>query len=65
MRDPARIDSMLDDLRTLWHRSPDLRLTQLIVNLVRPKGAVPEVFYFEDDRLHEEIRQAIEEWPFG
>lgn len=32
MRDPARIDRMLDLLRTIWHRNPDMRLMQLLLN---------------------------------
>lgn len=29
MRDPARIDRMIEKLRVLWHSSPDQRLGQL------------------------------------
>lgn len=51
MRDPARIKPMLDLLRTVWELNPDLRLGQLLVNIVRPKESCPEVFYVEDDEL--------------
>ena len=33
-RDPARIDPILARLRAAWHRSPDLRLGQLIVGSI-------------------------------
>lgn len=33
MRDPARINRMIELLRAAWLASPDLRLGQLIVNL--------------------------------
>ena len=33
MRDPARIDRMVEKLRRLWHSTPDQRLGQLIVNV--------------------------------
>lgn len=59
MRDPARIDEMLSDLAAVWRRSPDLRLGQLLVNLVRPEEPAPEIFNIEDDRLHKEIRRAL------
>lgn len=49
MRDPARIDRMLETLRTAWTARPDLRLGQLIVVAIQPKQSVPAVFYAEDD----------------
>ena len=33
-RDPNRIDPILSRLRAAWHRSPDLRLGQLIVGSI-------------------------------
>jgi hypothetical protein len=60
-RAPKRIDPMIDALRELWHRYPDLRLTQLIVNLT---GKVaPDVFYFEDTLLEGQIRRWLESEP--
>lgn len=35
MRDPARIDSIIDALREAWHQSPDQRFGQFIDNLHR------------------------------
>lgn len=32
MRDPERIERMLEKVRTIWNRSPDLRLLQLLIN---------------------------------
>jgi hypothetical protein len=34
MRDPARIDRIIDEIRELWKASPDLRLGQLLSNSV-------------------------------
>jgi len=51
MRDPARIEPILNLIRTAWELNPDMRLGQLIVNIVRPKESCPEVFYVEDDEL--------------
>jgi hypothetical protein len=51
MRDPARIDDILAALRAAWIEAPDLRLGQLIVNVVRPKTPCPDVFHAGDDVL--------------
>ena len=51
MRDPARIEPVLQLIRTLWELNPDLRLGQLLVSIIRPKQSCPEVFYIEDDEL--------------
>jgi len=49
MRDPRRIETLLDALREVWTRNPDLRLGQLLVNAIRPEQPCPEIFYAEDD----------------
>jgi hypothetical protein len=33
MRDPARIERVLDLIKQIWNKSPDLRFNQLIDNL--------------------------------
>jgi uncharacterized protein YihD (DUF1040 family) len=60
-RDPARIDEMLEMLGKLWKRYPDLRLGQLIVNLVSPSSPCSEIFNREDDKLKEAILARMEE----
>lgn len=35
MRDPDRIDEIVELLRLAWHRTPDQRLGQLILNATR------------------------------
>lgn len=61
MRDPRRIDRILLKLRRIWHGSPDLRLAQLVVNLAVPKEPCPEVFYFEDDKLENQLDKIIKD----
>jgi len=60
MRDPARIEPILDALRERWLRNPDLRLMQLLGNLAddlvrRPDFNEPhlssEAYNVEDDRV--------------
>jgi uncharacterized protein YihD (DUF1040 family) len=58
MRDPARIDRICELLRTAWHTSPDLRLGQLIFNLIG-RGQLT-VFQVEDDVTELELRALIE-----
>ena len=60
MRDPKRIDPILDAIRELWIQTPDLRLLQLLVNVIPRKNPCPEVFYFEDDRLLACLRENLE-----
>ena len=50
-RDPARIQVVLDKLRDVWQKNPDLRLAQLIVNVSGRTQPCPEIFYLEDDVL--------------
>lgn len=47
MRDITRIDRILDRLKTLWKKYPDLRLGQLIINVLRD----PALYYIEDEEL--------------
>ena len=66
MRDPARIDPMLELVRQVWMRSPDLRLGQLIVNAVRPGEPCPEVYAIEGTvlarRLETMLKQQSPSW---
>lgn len=47
MRDKDRIPVMLDELRKLWEKYPDLRLGQLITNVINN----PTLYYIEDAEL--------------
>lgn len=55
MRDPKRIPEMLDELKKVWERSPDLRLGQLIDNIVT-RTPCP-LFYIEDEDMVERIKK--------
>jgi len=55
MRDPKRIPEVLDEIKKAWERYPDLRLGQLIENIV---GRSPyPLFYIEDEDLVKRIRK--------
>mgnify|MGYP000545151126 CR=1 FL=1 len=53
MRDPARIDEVLELLHEVWALEPDLRLGQLIYNAARIREpGLNDVFSIEDISLH-------------
>ena len=47
MRDPNRIDEVLETLSAYWKKHPDLRLGQIIVNVTGKS----DPFYVEDETL--------------
>lgn len=55
-RSPTRITPTLQQLEILWRKYPDIRLGQLIVNIV---GGEKNLFYMEDGRLLRRIRAAL------
>lgn len=54
MRDPNRIGPMLELLRTIWEKRPDLRLGQLILNAV----GEPKLYHAEDDFLAKRLKES-------
>lgn len=59
MRDPERIDKVLEKIKQLWKQVPDWRLGQLIVNLNKHSGFGNDAFYIEDDKLIESIEEFL------
>lgn len=55
MRDPNRIDIVIETVRRAWHLVPDWRLGQLACNLGRECGSW-DSFYVEDDKLEAAAR---------
>ncbi len=53
MRDPDRIDEVLDSLQWLWIKHPDMRLCQLLTWVTNNK----DTFNLEDDKLLELIEE--------
>lgn len=51
MRDPDRIDPMLQEIERIWKENPDWRLGQVIGNAIRETNAVlnTDFFFIEDD----------------
>jgi uncharacterized protein YihD (DUF1040 family) len=55
MRDPNRIEPILDALYQLWATNPDWRLTQLVVNAARTGVPCSELYSLEDDVFLERL----------
>ena len=53
MRDPKRINIILQELSNIWHKNPDLRLGQLICNVIQD----PQLYYIEDNKLIEVLKE--------
>jgi uncharacterized protein YihD (DUF1040 family) len=53
MRDPQRIEKILGLIRKVWYKSPDLRLTQLIMNALKINQ---DPYYVEDDVLENALK---------
>jgi len=52
VRDPARINRILEKLRAAWLSSPDLRLSQLVMSAIAMTEDRPvnDIFYIEDEQ---------------
>ena len=48
MRNPDRLEPILNDILEIWKKNPDLRLCQLILNLVYDANTL---YYVEDEDL--------------
>lgn len=53
MRDPKRINKVLNEIKIIWKQYPDLRLGQLILNVIND----PALYYIEDNELVELLKQ--------
>ncbi len=60
MRDPKRIERIVPLLAQWWRTHPDLRLTQLVINLTGASAAY-DTYFMEDDELERRLRQALRE----
>ena len=57
MRDPKRIDVILQEISTIWHKYPDMRLGQLIGNVLEG----PSLYYVEDNSLVKALKDVYED----
>lgn len=61
MRDPNRINRILEKLRAAWLSSPDLRLGQLVTTAVAvaEKRQVDDIFYIEDEQTEKGLETIL------
>jgi hypothetical protein len=60
MRDPNRIDEFCTTLAELWHKVPDWRFGQLIMNALQ-KMSLQTIFYMEDEAMLKEMKNYFNE----
>lgn len=56
IRDPGRVDIVLEVIKKYWKRNPSMRLCQLLGNCF----ATNDLYFIEDDELVEELEKAYE-----
>jgi len=62
-RDPRRIEVVLESLREVWIKSPDLRLGQIVIIAAGQHARHGDVFSVEDDLVLEGLRRLLgESW---
>ena len=54
MRDPDRIEPMLQLIKDIWYTQTDIRLTQMIMNALEMHQ---DPYYVEDDRLYKALKE--------
>lgn len=57
MRDPKRIDKMINLLRDVWHANPDMRLGQLMLNLTSNSRLDTTQFWHAEDEEWVDLMQ--------
>ena len=56
MRNKERIPQVLKEIQNIWEQYPDLRLGQLILNVIND----PAAYYIEDDVLIKTLKEFYE-----
>lgn len=56
MRDPKRIKRILTIIEEYWDKHPDMRLTQLIMNVLQMNE---DPYYIEDDILEKKLKDMM------
>tara|TARA_R110001583_G_scaffold134394_2_gene286092 strand:+ start:1127 stop:1615 length:489 start_codon:yes stop_codon:yes gene_type:complete len=59
--EPNIAKKLLETIETVWAKYPDLRLTQLLVNVIKPSESCSEIYYVEDSKLIELLNELAAE----
>ncbi len=58
MRQKERIGPIINVIEKIWHHYPDMRLSQILAAGANESGWKDnDLFYLEDDRLHEGLEK--------
>ncbi len=57
MRDPKRINSILNKIRRIWKKNPDLRLFQLLGNCFPAQ----DNYHVEDEELEQRLKMVYKD----
>lgn len=57
MRDPERIERIVQGLEAYWQDNPDLRLAQIVGNIGQSSGHGTDPYYMEDARIEQFLRR--------
>jgi uncharacterized protein YihD (DUF1040 family) len=61
MRDPARINDIVELLGEVWRHEPDLRLGQLVFNAARIRSPnIEDIYSIEDSELKKGLSRYLE-----
>ncbi len=58
MRPTNRIERILEKLKRVWEKQPDIRLGQLISNLPKDDR---DIFFIEDEELEKMLNEDLED----
>ena len=62
MRDPRRIDNLLNIIRVYWKKNPNMRLSQILSNAAyKAQWINKDLFYLEDNKLFEGLTKLMVE----
>ena len=62
MRDPRRIDNLLNIIRVYWKKNPNMRLSQILsIAAYKAQWINKDLFYLEDNKLFEGLTKLMVE----
>lgn len=59
--EPNRAKELLEMIEKIWAKYPELRLTQLLVNVIKPFESCSEIYYTEDSKLIDLLNELVTE----
>lgn len=61
MKDKKRISKIIEEVKKVWLRFPNLRLGQLIINAIENEKVQPDLYYIEDEKMIEVLKDYYKE----